>query len=384
MSLPRVLLKSEDQEEAYARLREWFQRQPEYDAFLEKDNELGKRLLPQFVQLEQRRSDLPDEDIFCLAFGAIELLENAFTQADQLFLKNWDMIYRDFYAAKWKMGDLQGIVGAYLADRLLGRAQCLSILSLYHNLAEGPLHHLMLALWVALQTEGKRLVKGYQTYKKKDPAELISLFKDDHDWAKVLDSLYERDLRIAFAHIRYEMGKHPDTISLELGGKDVELDSSALGKRFLRLFGGVTSLGFGIEAFFLRNDESFDISSLGLKIDPAQYLNLIQNLMAIRGLQIQVQPRRNAATGLEISAVLSPIREKLLDADIKQFADTYIGEIICYLDFYISFQAESIHLVLIAKDNRQIGEWHFGSEKLKRIRESTQNLVKDGFLLDIN
>ncbi|MCK4599534.1 hypothetical protein KAU37_06945 [Candidatus Bipolaricaulota bacterium] len=385
MSVSRVLLETDEQDKAYARLREWFKPQPEYAEFVSEDDELGKRLLPQFVQLERRRSGLPEEDVSALAFGAIELLEDAFAKATRQFLDRWGRIYRDFYAAKWKMGDLQGMVAASLAEHLSGRAQCFWSLSLYHYLAEGSLHHLMLALWVASQTGHKRPIERYRRYEEQDPAELISLFIiDDHNWARLMNSLYEQDLRIAFAHVRYQMGRQPNAISLKLGGDDIELDSSALGERVLQLFDGITSLGFGVEAFFLRNHESFDVPSLGLQIDPAQYLNQIQTSMAIRGFRLQVELRKDAANGVEILAILSPVREGLIDADIKQFADAHIGEIMCYLDHYTSFRAENIRLVLTAKDSRPIGQLHYGPGKLKRIRESAPSLVKLGFGPDFN
>ena len=273
------------------------------------------------------------------------------------------------------MGDLQGMVTASPAEHLSGRAQCLWSLSLYHYLAEGSLRHLMLAFWLARQIGRKRSLGQYRTHEKKDPAELISLFINEYDWARILNLLYERDLRIAFAHVRYEMGKRLDTISLKLGGEDVELDSSAIAERVLCLLDGTTSLGFGVEAFLLRNHKYFDIASLGLQIDPAQYLNQIQTLMAIRGFRLQVQSLREAARGLEILAVLRPMRGGVLDEDVKQFANSNIAEIFCYLDHYTSFRADKIRLVFMAKDGRTIGESHFGSEKLKNVRESAQTLL---------
>jgi len=371
MSVSTLLFETDKHYEVYAVLREWLKARPDYMEFVEQDEEMCKRLLSQFVQLVQRRSDLSYVDVSTLAFGAIDLLEDGFSKAKPQFQEHWPMIYRDFYAAKWKMTDLQGMVKTNMAERLSGRAQCLWSLGIYHYLAEGTLRHLMLALWLALEigSKGKRLNR-YSKFEEQDPAELISLFIDKFNWASLLNSLYERDLRIAFAHVQYQMGKELHTISLTVNGENVEFDHSALAERVLRLFDATTSLGFGVEAFFLRNHESFDIASLGLQIDHAQYLSQIQTTMVIRGFRLQLELRKDVSAGLEILAKLSPIGKDFDKSYIEKFAKDNLAEIVIYLDHYTSFQAENIRLTLTTSDDQAFKECLLGPEKLKNARKS--------------
>lgn len=371
MSGSGLLFEAHEDREVDAALREWFRPRPDYVEFVDRDQEMCKRLLPQFVQVEQRRSDLSEADVSTLAVGAIDLLEDAFSNARPLFQEHWPKVYRDFYAAKWKMGDLQEMVKGNVIERPSGRAQCLWSLGIYHYLAEGILRHLMLALWLALQigSGGKHLGR-YSGLERKGPADLIALFTNKFRWANLLDSLCERDLRNALAHVQHQMGRTPDTISLKVNGKNAEFDHSALVARVLRLFDATTCLGFGVEAFFLRNHESFDISSLELQLDPAQYLSQVQTVMAIRGFRLQPELGRDVSGGLEILAKLCPVRQDVSKTDLEESANANLAEIMAYLDHYALFHADSIRLTVTTWGGQAFAEYRFGPEKLKSARES--------------